>query len=229
MGDIRDVADPGDAKRRFGKVCSGAVRRSSGTERARREQEAVPGNRHIGRAVRREVAERDGIQCSWTDDTGRRCQSRAWLEYDHRRPFARGGASAPDNVRLLCRAHNHLAAEQAYGRAHMERVPPKPPQSLRNSRRAAHWSGVEQRSRRRCVASGSPLRVERRALADDGCQSISQRGREGPFQQATDPRSSASRIWFHATGSRCDVQGGRAEVRPNPAFNRSGACAGWQR
>jgi hypothetical protein len=114
------------SKRRFGKVRSGGARSSSSVGCSNAEAQDSPESRHIGRAVRREVAERDGIQCSWTDNRGRRCASRAWLEYDHRQPFARGGPSTAENVRLLCRAHNHLAAEQAYGRAHMERASQKP-------------------------------------------------------------------------------------------------------
>jgi hypothetical protein len=43
------------------------------------------------------------------------------LQIDHRQPAGKGGSSKPDNLRLLCRAHNSLAAEQAYGREHMER------------------------------------------------------------------------------------------------------------
>jgi hypothetical protein len=62
------------------------------------------------------VLERDGLQCSWVDARGQRCESRAWLELDHRLPRAQGGGSEPENLRLLCRSHNRLAAEHAYGR-----------------------------------------------------------------------------------------------------------------
>jgi hypothetical protein len=135
------------SKRRFGKVGAGGARRSSakdssGGERMSVDQRESPASRHIGRAARRSVAERDGIQCSWTDESGRRCPSRAWLEYDHQQPFGKGGASTLDNLRLLCRAHNRLAAERAYGRAHMDRVIRKPPQSVRDSRRAGWWAAA---------------------------------------------------------------------------------------
>lgn len=76
----------------------------------------------VPRAVRRAVLERDGLGCSWVDAHGLRCGSQAWLELDHREPVGRGGSSEPDNVRLLCRAHNQFAAEQAYGREHIERA-----------------------------------------------------------------------------------------------------------
>jgi len=76
---------------------------------------------HIPRAARRAALERDGLACSWVGADGARCGSQAWLQLDHREPVGKGGASGPDNLRLLCRAHNLLAAEHAYGREHMER------------------------------------------------------------------------------------------------------------
>ncbi len=79
-------------------------------------------SRHVRRAARRSVLERDGLRCSWVDAGGARCDSRAWLEHDHRQPLGKGGDSEPDNVRLLCRAHNCLAAEREYGRQHMQQA-----------------------------------------------------------------------------------------------------------
>jgi len=67
------------------------------------------------------VLERDGLGCSWVDEHGKRCGSHAWLQLDHRTPTGKGGSSEPHNLRLLCRAHNVLAAEHAYGREHIER------------------------------------------------------------------------------------------------------------
>jgi hypothetical protein len=76
----------------------------------------------VARAARRAVLERDGLRCSWLDANGVRCGSQAWLEFDHRHPEGKGGSSEPENLRLLCRAHNQLAAEHAYGREHIERA-----------------------------------------------------------------------------------------------------------
>jgi 5-methylcytosine-specific restriction endonuclease McrA len=42
------------------------------------------------------------------------------LELDHIRPVALGGKSTADNLRLCCRAHNSLYAEQIFGREHMD-------------------------------------------------------------------------------------------------------------
>jgi hypothetical protein len=72
--------------------------------------------------TRRTVADRDGERCAFVSDDGRRCESRAFLEFDHLDPVGLGGGGAPERVRLLCRAHNQRAAEGVYGREHMERA-----------------------------------------------------------------------------------------------------------
>ena len=77
---------------------------------------------HVSRATRRAVVDRDGLACSWVGDNGKRCESRAWLELDHQQPRGKGGDSGPANIRILCHAHNQLAAERAYGREHMARA-----------------------------------------------------------------------------------------------------------
>jgi hypothetical protein len=74
----------------------------------------------IPRATRRDVTERDGLRCTWQAPDGTRCNARAWLELDHRHPRARGGNATPENIRVLCRAHNRRAAEREYGRRHIE-------------------------------------------------------------------------------------------------------------
>jgi hypothetical protein len=77
---------------------------------------------NIPRPERRAVLERDGLGCRWVSADGLRCGSHAWLELDHRQPAGRGGSSHAENLRYFCRAHNHLAAEQAYGREHMQQA-----------------------------------------------------------------------------------------------------------
>jgi hypothetical protein len=75
----------------------------------------------IDRATRRAVFERDGLRCAYIAKCGRRCDARAFLELDHIDPRALGGASDAGNLRVLCRAHNQLWAEQAFGREWVER------------------------------------------------------------------------------------------------------------
>ena len=82
------------------------------------ERPCKPG--HVSAAKRREVFERDGIQCTWTDAEGHRCTERGWLELDHVRAQARGGSEAVKNLRVLCRAHNELHATLDFGADHIE-------------------------------------------------------------------------------------------------------------
>lgn len=68
------------------------------------------------------MLERDGLRRTWVSPDGVRCESRAWLEYDHIKPRGLGGGDEPSNLRIRCRAHNHLAAEHAYGQPAIERI-----------------------------------------------------------------------------------------------------------
>jgi hypothetical protein len=68
------------------------------------------------------VFARDGVRCAWQSPDGVRCNSRAWLEHDHIVPRGRGGGNDAANIRPFCRAHNQLAAEQAYGRDTIARI-----------------------------------------------------------------------------------------------------------
>ena len=78
--------------------------------------DTTPTTRHVPAAVRRVVWQRDGGQCRFVDEQGRRCSERYRLELHHRRPFGMGGDHGPSNVSLLCAAHNRLLAECDYGR-----------------------------------------------------------------------------------------------------------------
>jgi hypothetical protein len=71
-------------------------------------------------AVKREVWTRDGGRCQWPIESGGVCGSTFRLEFDHRIPRARAGPSTADNVRLLCRFHNDLAARRAFGDGWMD-------------------------------------------------------------------------------------------------------------
>jgi hypothetical protein len=71
------------------------------------------GGRYIAARVKRAVWQRDEGRCTWRFDDGRPCGSRDALEFDHFRPFAKGGRSDDArNVRLLCRMHNRMAAKE---------------------------------------------------------------------------------------------------------------------
>ena len=71
-------------------------------------------------------------RCTFVDVRGVRCRATTALELHHERPFTRGGPATAENIRLRCRAHNELAAEQDFGRELMltkkrGRTPPDMP------------------------------------------------------------------------------------------------------
>jgi len=82
---------------------------TDGPKSARRRRQHVPN------AVLREIAERDGLECSYRSPDGCRCGTRAFLQVHHEQPWARGGQETVANLRLLCRAHNQLLAERDFG------------------------------------------------------------------------------------------------------------------
>ncbi|HWO10828.1 MAG TPA: hypothetical protein VNN80_15145, partial [Polyangiaceae bacterium] len=115
---------------------------SSSDGHSRPEQEhhsaSHPSNsRHVPAAVRSAVWLRDegrcGGRCTFVDARGVRCRATTALQLHHERPFARGGPATAENIRLRCRAHNELAAEQDFGREfmltkkHGRRPPDMPP------------------------------------------------------------------------------------------------------
>jgi hypothetical protein len=75
--------------------------------------------RYVAAAVRRELYLRDHGRCSFVSAAGRRCGARAFLEFDHVEPWAALGASAADNLRLRCSAHNGLHARHCFGALHI--------------------------------------------------------------------------------------------------------------
>jgi 5-methylcytosine-specific restriction endonuclease McrA len=94
-------------------------RRKCASATAPRRARASRDPRYIPAAVKRAVRERDGDQCAFVSDSGRRCAERKGLEFDHVDPVARGGRATVSSVRLLCRAHNQLEADRVFGKAFM--------------------------------------------------------------------------------------------------------------
>ena len=72
-------------------------------------------SRHVPRAVRRAVWNRDGGQCAFVSEAGRRCPERTFLELHHIRPYARQGPATVENIGLRCRWHNQYEAELSFG------------------------------------------------------------------------------------------------------------------
>ncbi len=72
--------------------------------------------------AKRAILKSSGGACTYKDeDTGTVCGSRFQVQLDHIIPKALGGTDDPTNLRPLCRQHNLLMAERAFGKAHMDR------------------------------------------------------------------------------------------------------------
>jgi len=92
--------------------------KTSRPQKARRPTK--PGT--IAAATKREVFERDGFQCTYVDAQGRRCCCKKRLELDHIVPRARGGSDEASNLRVRCKPHNRLWAEEVFGKEHVARA-----------------------------------------------------------------------------------------------------------
>jgi 5-methylcytosine-specific restriction endonuclease McrA len=76
---------------------------------------------HIPNATRRAIVERDGLRCTFVSESGHRCEARSLLQIHHENPWALGGPSETENLRLLCGAHNQLLAQEDFGAEHIAR------------------------------------------------------------------------------------------------------------
>jgi hypothetical protein len=69
-------------------------------------------SRHIPAKTRRQIFSRDQGRCQFQDPlTKRSCNSRHGLQLDHIKPYAEGGNHSPENLRLLCGAHNRWRSD----------------------------------------------------------------------------------------------------------------------
>lgn len=85
---------------------------------------ASKNTRYIPTEVKRQVWKRDQGQCSFSCGA-KRCGAKHHLEFDHIKPFALGGATSVENLRLRCRAHNQLGALEVFGARKMSRFIPR--------------------------------------------------------------------------------------------------------
>jgi hypothetical protein len=83
--------------------------------KALEETDTSPSSRYIPAAVKRVVRERDRDQCTFMEN-GRRCSASDNLEFHHGKPFGRGGDHSPENLQMMCPAHNGYLAERDYGK-----------------------------------------------------------------------------------------------------------------
>jgi hypothetical protein len=90
------------------------------TDRPRAPTEISGANeRYVAAAIKRAVWQRDQARCTWPMGDGEVCGSTHRLEFDHDLEVALGGKPTIGNIRLLCKNHNLMKAEQHLGRAFM--------------------------------------------------------------------------------------------------------------
>jgi 5-methylcytosine-specific restriction endonuclease McrA len=69
----------------------------------------------ISSKVRHLLLRKANFQCQYISPmTGKKCDSHSFLDIDHITPLALGGTNEEKNLRILCRAHNHLLAKQMH-------------------------------------------------------------------------------------------------------------------
>jgi hypothetical protein len=90
-------------------------------------------SRHIPAAIRRAVSQRDGGRCSYVSSSGRRCEAREFLEFDHAEAWAFTRAHSIGGITLRCRAHNQRRARIDFGNRHMARFQRSSPRSQLDS------------------------------------------------------------------------------------------------
>ena len=120
MAVLREAVQCALEKHRKRKGAAEPARKRKSPVAAKAVTKTVCGREPISAAVRRDVWKRDEGKCTWRGPDGQRCGSTWKVELDHIRPAALGGPSTVENLRLLCRAHNALSAEHAFGREHMD-------------------------------------------------------------------------------------------------------------
>jgi hypothetical protein len=97
-------------------------KRKALTDQPRAKSEKPGENDHyVPAAVKRAVWERDRGCCTWPMGDGKLCGSTHQLEFDHDLEVALGGEPTIDNIRLLCKSHNLMKAENRFGREFMAR------------------------------------------------------------------------------------------------------------
>jgi hypothetical protein len=68
-------------------------------------------SRYVPKPMRVHLIRRDRARCAYVDPlTKRQCSETRHLEFDHVQPFARGGQTTDENLRVLCANHNRFRA-----------------------------------------------------------------------------------------------------------------------
>jgi hypothetical protein len=121
---MRHQIPDGDVGKILGKAISvllAQVRKQkfAETSYARPAKRGERPSRHIPAEVRRAISKRDGARCTYVSSSGRRCDSREFLEFDHADAWTWTKSHSIAGISLRCRAHNQLRARRDFGEQHM--------------------------------------------------------------------------------------------------------------
>jgi len=93
-----------------------------GTGQQKEKPESRKNRPYIPIETLRATARRAENRCAFVSPSnGQRCESTQALQVEHIHPFAKNGTDDPENLTLLCPAHQRFQAIQEYGAEKMER------------------------------------------------------------------------------------------------------------
>jgi hypothetical protein len=140
-------------KKKFAKGVRSRPRRSSAN------------GRYVPVEIRRIVWPRDGGQCTFVSEKGKRCEERTRLEFDHIDPVARGGQTTADRMQLRCRAHNQYTAECTFGPGFMSERRDAARERVQGRRQAREALAQKQKQEQARVESEGTARAQAAAAA----------------------------------------------------------------
>ncbi len=91
------------------------INKSLSTSKTEKGKPSNKNSRYLPVALKREILNRDNLQCSYISPDGTRCTQKHYLNFDHIQPSALGGKSIGENLRVLCSAHNQMFARMTFG------------------------------------------------------------------------------------------------------------------
>jgi hypothetical protein len=72
-------------------------------------------SRYIPVKVKVATIARAQLQCEYVGASNKRCIEKRHLQFEHVKPFAKGGKNGVSNIKYFCRAHNQLTALEMFG------------------------------------------------------------------------------------------------------------------
>jgi hypothetical protein len=72
-------------------------------------------SRYIPVKVKVATIARAQLQCEYIGASGKRCDEKRHLQFEHVEPFAKNGTNRAQNIKYYCRSHNQLTAMEKFG------------------------------------------------------------------------------------------------------------------